>query len=216
MRGWRTQPREQCIHTGSRCHSPLVGARFVDIIGQSRSLRPAWRTDQEEQPRMRTKKYQQRSTTSTRDATNFAIAGDIRCIERVHVPSKTRVDSALAKHTHYEGQGLRWSSVKERTPVFRCNTDRSSEIPNVIAVESLLLYNCDGRSGSCSYHREPSEAVCHDNDDGAMVIRRKCLQRRKRVRRHDVWPGLSRRIADESAIQRTCMRVTRPAISCSS
>lgn len=65
---------------------------------------------------------------------------------------------------------------------FEAYTDRSSKVSNVIAVESLLLYNSDGRPGSCSYHCEPSEAVCHDNDDGAMIIRRKCLQRRKRVR----------------------------------
>lgn len=60
--------------------------------------------------------HQQRSEISS-FATNSVIAGDIRCIERVHMPSKTRVDSTLAEHTHYEGQQLRGSSAKVRNLV---------------------------------------------------------------------------------------------------
>jgi hypothetical protein len=58
---------------------------------------------------------------------------------------------------------------------------RSAKISNVITMETLLLYNSDSSPGSCSHHGESSKAVCHDDNDGTMVGRRKCLQRWKRV-----------------------------------
>jgi hypothetical protein len=60
-------------------------------------------------------------------------------------------------------------------PINRANTDRSPKISNVISMKPLFLYNSDGSSGSSSYYRESSEAVRHDNNDGAMVGRCQCL-----------------------------------------
>lgn len=100
--------------------------------------------------------------------------------------TQTHVGGTLVKHTHDKRQDLQWPSVKEWTPGSRINTNRSPKVSNVIAVKTLLLYDSDGSSGSCSHQREPSKAVCYDNNNCAMVSRRKCVQRRKRVGRHAV------------------------------
>lgn len=89
------------------------------------------------------------------------------------------------------------------------NTDRSSEVSNVIAVEPLLLYNSNGSSGSCSYYCESSKAVCYDDNNRSMIEWRKCLQRWKRVGRHAAQPRISREVADEGAILPTCTRATK-------
>lgn len=73
-------------------------------------------------------------------------------------------------------------TVSQRADLdIRGNTDCSSEVSNIIAVEALLLYNSDRGPGSRSNHCEPSKTICYNNNDSAMIISRERLQWRKRI-----------------------------------
>jgi hypothetical protein len=54
------------------------------------------------------------------------------------------------------------------------DTDRSTKVANIVAVETLLLDDGDGSPRTRCDQREACKAPRHDNDDGAMVGRGQC------------------------------------------